>query len=1158
MKRLLSLCVMLVLLCSFVPLAPHVYADSSSIAEFKMEDATVEKTPVKSIEVSDISIIEYTDGYMNGDYYCYTYSPEFTVTMENGQVYEGSYGSVSIDGQWYSLSFAEQQPQDEGQWQAGQSYTVTAWLGGVSCSFDVSILQSPIEKLEIKQVDMPEKDVNYYGLLEDYDPDTQQYKPLLEYSMDSYPLQYTATLKDGSIIEGSGRDIMIDDEFYYFEISHNQSNEPWELGGSYTAAVTIFGKEYPFTVNIVDNPKKIISLEVDDTAVMENIWDYKVVAYSFEYAFYAPDYSVTLNDGTKLRSSNGYINIGGTNLKLYYPNVYPQQWKLGQSYDVTASIQGISDTFKAALVESGIEKVEFSDVTIIENSVGSYSYDLDGGSPYFTYEYYPDFTVTFKDGSVKTFSYPDGMGSDMLSYSIGLGVGGFTAYGHFPNCTDRQAQEHWQVGGTYLADVSFMGFTDTINVKVIESPVKSVQGCDSTFTMYEQNGYGYLDTRYTVTLNDGTVIKSEDNVGDEYVYIYGSYYPITVINNDFSSVPYPFEPGSSCQVLSTVSLCGREYDMTLTVELRNDTSAQAVQKLEIDDIKVIYDENGEYLNKINPVFTYVMEDGSRIPQYSYGALNISERALRQASAGWQVGDTYTFTGSINGLTDTFNVTVVENPAEDLAAAEAECVVLPYAGLYYDQNTGKFNSYDFRLSYIPDMDLQLKLKDGSTVSAFYSSNARGIVLYNNIYPCTVAINDGYYKYGKALSGKLEILDLGIAQDLAVTVLEGSDDNPGASSEAELISIEGANKDGDGYTVEATGSFTIRPEISAGASFKVYSDAALKNEISATVPVTVSDQVVYIVVTAQNGVNKSAAYKLTIKSRSGFEIEGAVFSSELGGYEVNIGDNQSSHTLKVNTKNAEYKIYADSAMEFEAGNTITLNQGETRVYIHVTYSDKTEATYPVIIWSKRSTVKYKDAGDIAGWAKGAVDALNESGYGLLVGDENSNFNPKASMTRYEIAVVAAKLMGADVSKFANVKLNFSDRIAGWAQNYVKAVYTLGIMSGNDNGGKITFDGQNPTQRQQFARIFMEVICTGGMGMSASEYYEQNKAAVDTAYGEYAFEDESTVQTWAKPYVKLMVISGFMSGSLNNGKYYIEGQKSIVRQEVAVILNNALLAE
>ena len=380
----------------------------------------------------------------------------------------------------------------------------------------------------------------------------------------------------------------------------------------------------------------------------------------------------------------------------------------------------------------------------------------------------------------------------------------------------------------------------------------------------------------------------------------------------------------------------------------------------------------------------------------------------------------------------------------------------------------------------------------------------------------------------------------------------------NDQAELISIEGADKDGDGYTVEATGSFTIRPEISAGASFKVYSDAALKNEISATVPVTVSDQVVYIVVTAQNGVNKSAAYKLTIKSRSGFEIEGAVFNGELGGYEVNIGDNKSSHTLKVNTKNAEYKIYADSALEFEAGNTITLNQGETRVYIHVTYSDKTEATYTVIIWSKRSTVKYKDAGDIAGWAKGAVDALNESGYGLLVGDENSNFNPKASMTRYEIAVVAAKLMGADVSKFANVKLNFSDRIAGWAQNYVKAVYTLGIMSGNDNGGKITFDGQNPTQRQQFARIFMEVICTGGMGMSASEYYEQNKAAIDTAYGEYAFEDENTVQTWAKPYVKLMVISGFMSGSLNNGKYYIEGQKSIVRQEVAVILNNALLAE
>lgn len=378
----------------------------------------------------------------------------------------------------------------------------------------------------------------------------------------------------------------------------------------------------------------------------------------------------------------------------------------------------------------------------------------------------------------------------------------------------------------------------------------------------------------------------------------------------------------------------------------------------------------------------------------------------------------------------------------------------------------------------------------------------------------------------------------------------------NDQAELISIEGAQKDGDSFTVEATGSFTINANVSAGASYKVYSDAALTNEISNTVPVTVSDQVVYIVVTAQNGVNKSEPYRLTIQSRSGFEIENAVY--EDGGYVINAADDLSSYRLTVNTKNAEYTLYADSELNFEAGNTINLAQGETIVYIRVTYSDDTSATYPVLIWSKRSATNYKDASSIAGWAKEYVDGLNESGYGLLVGDDNRNFNPTASMTRYEIAVVAVKLMGADATKFSNVRLNFSDTIAGWAQNYVKAAYTLGLMSGNDNGGKITFDGQNPTQRQQFARIFMEVICTGGMGMSASEYYEQNQAAIDAAYSEYSFEDENTVQTWAKPYVKLMVISGFMSGSLNNGKYYIEGQKSIVRQEVAVILGNALLQD
>lgn len=454
------------------------------------------------------------------------------------------------------------------------------------------------------------------------------------------------------------------------------------------------------------------------------------------------------------------------------------------------------------------------------------------------------------------------------------------------------------------------------------------------------------------------------------------------------------------------------------------------------------------------------------------------------------------------------------------------------------------AFEATIPYTQDSyELTLEISDGATAtvwsgtSVFTRDSETGKVVIDEI------------QSGKVTYNILITAEDGISTTAYTLVIDRV-----LNSEAELKSIKGATKEGGNFVAEATGSFVVDATVSDGATYKVYSDAQGKNEISKTVPVTVSDKVVYIIVTAQDGVTKSSAYKLTIKSKGGFEIANAQLDAS-NTFIINAQNDLTSYKLDVKTKNASYKIYADSALKFEAGNTININQGETIVYIKVTYSDKTTATYPILIVSKRSEVKFKDQSSIANWAKPYVDAINKSGLGLLVGDENGNFNPKNSLTRYEISVIGVKLMGADASKFANVKLNFSDSIASWALNYVKAAYTLGIMSGNDNGSTVTFDGQNPTQRQQFARIFMEVICTGGMGMSASEYYEQNKSAIDAAYSEYKFEDENTVQTWAKPYVKLMVISGFMSGSLNNGKYYIEGQKAIVRQEVAVILSQAL---
>src|SRR5690606_17950204 len=52
------------------------------------------------------------------------------------------------------------------------------------------------------------------------------------------------------------------------------------------------------------------------------------------------------------------------------------------------------------------------------------------------------------------------------------------------------------------------------------------------------------------------------------------------------------------------------------------------------------------------------------------------------------------------------------------------------------------------------------------------------------------------------------------------------------------------------------------------------------------------------------------------------------------------------------------------------------------------------------------KIKDFDNVADWAKEAV--LNVYEKGIMLGDDQGNFNPKAPITRQEVAVIVDKLL------------------------------------------------------------------------------------------------------------------------------------------------------
>lgn len=384
----------------------------------------------------------------------------------------------------------------------------------------------------------------------------------------------------------------------------------------------------------------------------------------------------------------------------------------------------------------------------------------------------------------------------------------------------------------------------------------------------------------------------------------------------------------------------------------------------------------------------------------------------------------------------------------------------------------------------------------------------------------------------------------------------------SREAKLISITDADKNGDVFEATAVDSFVVNAKVSYGATYKVYSDEACTTEIGNNVKVT-ADTTVYVVVTAEDGVTKSAPYELFITKEvtetttGSFTVEGGEL---VGGsfIDVEIANDKEEATLKIKADRVTYKLFADANCTVKATNKVKLETFSTSIYALVTFEDGTEVVYTITVYSYRTPAKYADANKIPAWAKPYVDALNEGGFGIIKGDENGNFNANNNTIRYEIAAIATRILGIDASQFASVKLTYADKIADWAENYVKAVTKLGIMGGTkDSKGKLVFDGKGNTTRAQLAKIIMEVVFNA-LGLDFAEAYPLMKGEIEAEYNKFKFADESKVQAWAKDYVKAAVAFGYFNGKENGGKNYIDPNTNIKRSELATVVARLFVAE
>ena len=785
----------------------------------------IEESPIQSIEVADVAVFEYDGGYYdeNGQYR-YSYSPDITVTTVDGKTYTGR-RSVEIDGTYYSVGYFEQEPQSDAQWKAGQSYTVTAGLFGVTDTFTVTIKESPLASFELEDVAIPEKEIGVYKT---------GYYSKDDYDMDQISLKYTARLKDGTVIEGDTEEssfLEIDGESYSINVTHNQENEPWELGGTYTASVKLFGTDYPFHVTIVENPKKVVAFQAEDSTLMYGLDDWQGSHYdirSIDDLVFARDFSLTLADGSVLHSKDGSILLED----IYY-TLTPEYdwdtsaenlWALGNTFTVTATFQDFSDTFEMTIVESCIESIDFEDVTVIENANVSESwYDPETGTweAYKRYEYYPKYTVHFKDGRKQTFDYPTGLSLDSLAPPHFGGAGGGSSHGCFPVCTDTQKESPWEAGNTYTASVSLFGFQDTVNVTVIENPVARIVPHEMKVVLTENyngdlrpNWYDcvngkflrYEGSAFTVALQDGTVLETESGIRGVEVIIDDEYYGIDCKSNDQWIYNIQLEPGSY-DLPVTVYAFGETYELDVSVEVmtaKDFMNSLDVADIEIPDIQIFSYDSGY---RIDPEFDLVMKDGSKRGWEDFFVWNPKSIVYNldyDEEDNLKIGETRTLTGSWFGLTDEFQVTVIENPIEKVVNPDIICANpdLTYfvQKLIVDENKEYVLGGEMRNT----TPILFQLKDGTIVSTTGSYNNE-VVIYNNFYYADLSSDERFFQKNKKYDA--EILGL----DVSVTFTDGAVGDLDDDGEATIADVMEACKV---LAREAAGADPTDDEIACG--------------------------------------------------------------------------------------------------------------------------------------------------------------------------------------------------------------------------------------------------------------------------------------------------------------------------------------------------------
>lgn len=365
----------------------------------------------------------------------------------------------------------------------------------------------------------------------------------------------------------------------------------------------------------------------------------------------------------------------------------------------------------------------------------------------------------------------------------------------------------------------------------------------------------------------------------------------------------------------------------------------------------------------------------------------------------------------------------------------------------------------------------------------------------------------------------------------------------------------------YCTGISGKETFDFELTPGASYAIYSDAACTKLLSAqdnikSLPLKEGQNTFYVKVKDAKNEN---VYTLVVEN--GVRSADNVITGMDGASSLAFAENtilagaalsdMISATFITSSPYATVTVYADEARELplEYTSTPVTENGRTvdqrsfdldsslpiNVYYVVCKAENgATRTYTLqiqktVFANTFTDVKENDWFNTAVTKASALGVMNGSKIGADAdGNELYKFRPRANITRQEVATLICNMVGSNPAYYGNATLPFTDKskVASWAEGFVKTCYQNGYMEGNNRN---EFRPTAYITRQELMSIIARV-------------YDLNGTA-DLS----AFSDRAAVADWAKADVEACVAAGIISGS--NGK--LNPKAYITRAEVASIV-------